>query len=284
MPAINPRMGRNVKETPAPWRPALNCWRDHLFAQGSPESTWKVRLWQLRRFAASHPHGPLSVSPQDCAQWLATPRHRHWSAATRYAEVAALRSFFGWYQSTGERPDNPAAKLRPPKVIPTPKPPTPEVLPPIERKDVALAIDLAMRLGLRRAEIVQVHRRDLKRGADGWSLVVHGKGAKDRLVPLPEDVAGVLLGFRGFVFPSKRSASGHMSASRMGTLISEALPPGFTAHSCRRRFGRAAFQAGDLRAVQMLLGHHSPAVTQVYLFVDQPALRKAVELAARPVA
>lgn len=254
-----------------------------MVSEGKPKTTWHVRRWQLRRFANSHPRGPLSVGAADCANWLSQPAHRNWSAATKYSEAATLRAFFGWLQDRGERCDNPALKLRGPKVVPIPRPPAPEDLPPVARRDVALAIELSMRLGLRRAELAQVHRRDVKRASDGWTLVVHGKGAKDRVLPLPDDLAGQLIGFRSWVFPSPatNSETGHVTPSTMGKWISEAMPEGFSAHSCRRRFGRKAFQGGDLRAVQILLGHSSPAVTQVYLFVDQPALRRAVDYASR---
>ncbi|QOL36446.1 tyrosine-type recombinase/integrase [Bifidobacterium subtile] len=45
-------------------------------------------------------------------------------------------------------------------------------------------------------------------------------------------------------------------------------------HSLRRRYGRIAYEASgyDLRAVQELLGHESPATTQSYIFVPQSSL------------
>lgn len=71
---------------------------------------------------------------------------------------------------------------------------------------VALMITLGSGYGLRRGEIAQVSTRDLRVDPDGeWSLVVHGKGAKDRIVPLLPDVAAVIRDApAGWLFPSTR--------------------------------------------------------------------------------
>lgn len=42
---------------------------------------------------------------------------------------------------------------------------------------------------LRRCEIAAIHSRDLVEDLLGWSLVVHGKGSRERTVPLLADVA-----------------------------------------------------------------------------------------------
>ena len=47
------------------------------------------------------------------------------------------------------------------------------------------------------------------------------------------------------------SAAGHLSAGRVGELVSELLPDGWTTHTLRHRFASAAYRADrDIRAVQ----------------------------------
>ena len=53
-------------------------------------------------------------------------------------------------------------------------------------------------------------------------------------------------------------SAGHLSAGRVGELVSELLPDGWTTHTLRHRFASAAYRADrDIRAVQELLGHVS---------------------------
>jgi integrase/recombinase XerD len=50
-----------------------------------------------------------------------------------------------------------------------------------------------------------------------------------------------------------------------------------TAHTLRHRFATKAYQGSkDIRAVQELLGHSSPATTAVYTLIEDDALAAAV--------
>jgi site-specific recombinase XerD len=54
----------------------------------------------------------------------------------------------------------------------------------------------------------------------------------------------------------------------------------WTAHTLRHRFGTKAYQhSSDLRVVQELLGHHSPATTAIYTEVSDDSRRGAAEAA-----
>lgn len=135
---------------------------------------------------------------------------------------------------------------------------------------------LAAEAGLRRAEIARIHSRDLVDDLLGWSLVVHGKGGRERVVPLPVPLALELRGYGpGYVFPG--ADRGHLSARWVGKLVSRALPRPWTTHTLRHRFATRAYQLErDLLAVQTLLGHASPVTTQRYVAQDEARLRATV--------
>jgi site-specific recombinase XerD len=81
------------------------------------------------------------------------------------------------------------------------------------------------------------------------------------------------------VFPGQ--VNGHLTSGYVSKLVSDALPPGWTAHTLRHRFASVAYSADrDIRAVQELLGHASVATTQIYTAIPKDALRRAVNAAA----
>lgn len=258
----------------------LYGWRSWLRASGKPETTVRLRTYQLRRFLECHPH-PWMVTTSQLVEWLANPS---WSAGTKKSFRSALRSFYGWGVLMGYVSPDPTARLPPVRVPSRPARPAPEravatgLLAADER--VQLMLRLAAFQGLRRGEIARIHSDDVTEDLVGWSLRVHGKGAKVRVIPLADDIAGDLRGRpRGWAFPSP--GGGHLTEQHVGKLISRALPDGWTAHTLRHRFATVAYAGTrDLLAVQEMLGHSKPETTRGYVQLPQDALRAAVAAAA----
>lgn len=276
VPVTIPDMGKTAKQSTSD----IADYATHLMAGGKPRSTVYLRTWQLRRFAEHH-HGSIrSATTGDLARHLARD---DWSAATKYSVRATFRSFYGFLAAAGRIRRNPALGLPPirrPQREPIAAPET-VVTTPAGDPRVQLMIDLGARQGLRRCEIIAVHSRDLRRDLVGWSLVVHGKGSRERTVPLHEDIAErILAAGPGWLFPSDRSASGHLSASYAGVIIKEATK-GWPSHSLRRRFAtKIESETHDLRSIQILLGHSDLSTTQRYLAKTTSQLRDAVRHAA----
>jgi len=135
-------------------------------------------------------------------------------------------------------------------------------------------IRLGAECGLRRGEIARVHSDDVVADSAGRSLIVRGKGDKQRIVPLPDDLADIIMDARGYLFPGR--FVGHVEESYIGDHISHLLPDGYAAHTLRHRFATTAYAAThDLFVVAELLGHESVETTEHYVAMPDGRLREA---------
>ena len=270
------------------WGSEIGRWITHLRAVGRPESTIKLRRYQLQRLAAdlgASRTRPYAVTGDDLETWFAS---HTWARDTRRSYRSAVRSFYGWAHATGRTSHDPAVILAPVRAQePRPRP-APELA--YRRalasapEHVRLALRLAGEAGLRRGEVAQIHESDVVEDLLGLSLWVHGKGDKLRLVPLPRALGEQLLAAcrrgGGWAFPSS-TTGGPITPYWIGRQVAGYLPPGVSMHSLRHRFATRAYAAsGDLLAVQQLLGHASPATTQRYVAVDADRLRAVMAGAA----
>lgn len=264
------------------WDQVTAEWERWMRAAHRPDTTIKLRTYQLRRFADCHrDRDPWSLTLGDLADWLGT---HEWKAETMRSYRACLRSFYAWGVLVGHVEDSPAKLLpaiHPPRSLPRP---TPEdalhkaLSNACERE--CLMVMLAAYVGLRRGEIARVHSRDVEHDTDGWTLRVVGKGGHVRRVPLPPAVALKLRSLPpGWAFPGQ--LDGHLSAAYVGKLVSRLLPDGWTTHTLRHRFATRAYAATrDLVTVQELLGHARIETTRIYTQAPPGALRAAVIAAA----
>lgn len=281
-PRLAFRRMKHALRTPEAWQGPLGDYLDWLSAAKAPPTTIKLRSYHLRRFATRSPLPPFEHTLDTLIGYLAA---QNLSSNTIRSFRTTLKSFYAWARHTGRVRRDPARRLpKIPAPIGKPRPaPAEAVLRGVRDHDARtrLMIMLAAYGGLRCCEIARVHTRDLHEDLVGWSLIVHGKGNKQRVVPLRDDLAHLLCQIpSGYAFPGR--IDGHLSAPRVSELISEALPVNVTAHMLRHWFASKSYvQSGnDIRAVQELLGHASVATTQIYTAVDTSALRRAVEFAA----
>lgn len=268
---------------PAPesWRPDLMAYRRWLLAAATPDTTLKLRRWQLIRFAWACGVGPADVEADDLLDYLSVPG---WAPETRRSHRSALRGFYRWAAGAGRCAHDPTAILPAisvPRGVPRPAPDH------VIRCAIAgagprerLMIGLGACAGLRCCEIARVHSDDLLGAPGFYDLVTHGKGRRERVVPLSDRLAvAVMTAARdGWAFPGH--IDGHLSAKRVQEIIASTLPGPWTAHTLRHRYATAAYQrSGNLRAVQELLGHASIATTQIYTQLESGA-RRQVAMAA----
>lgn len=124
-----------------------------------------------------------------------------------------------------------------------------------------------------------------------WMVhVCHGKGGKDRYVPLPQPVLEMLRQYWGshrdpvWIFPSShQSVKGPMDASGLqlafhAALLSSGIQKPASVHTLRHSYATHLLEAGlNLRIIQTYLGHTSPNTTAIYTHLTQPSEEIAVQ-------
>lgn len=267
---------RNKISAPVPWRKNIEGWTDTLRAAGLSAQTIKSRRYKMVHLAALlMPSGPKDVTTEQIVQAFA---RQQWKPETRKAYRNTISSFFRWLHKSGRRSDDPSLdvpRVKKPHAHPRPCPDR-YIAAAMEKATSSekLMIRLGAECGLRRGEIARVHSDDVVADSAGRSLIVRGKGDKQRIVPLPDDLADIIMDARGYLFPGR--FVGHVEESYIGDHISHLLPDGYAAHTLRHRFATTAYAAThDLFVVAELLGHESVETTEHYVAMPDGRLREA---------
>ncbi|MBN9327640.1 tyrosine-type recombinase/integrase [Cellulomonas sp. 73-145] len=258
------------------WSSALSEYVAAERAAGRSAGTIRLHRHYLRHLAAQV-RAPYSVTLAQLDRYLA---HGGWSPETRKSARGSLASFYRWAARMGYVDEQLADRL-PHVHVPEGRPrPAPETVLAaalrVADHRTRLMLLLAAHAGLRCSEVSRVHSDDLV----GRTLYVTGKGGKTRTVPVlrPELVAAIATA-DGWLFPGR--TSGHLAASTVTALLSDALPGGWTGHTLRHRFATRAYAGtSDLLAVGELLGHSRPETTKRYVLVPDEHLAAAVAAAA----
>lgn len=267
---------RNKISAPVPWRKSINGWTDTLRAAGLSAQTIKSRRYKMVHLAALFmPSGPEDVTTEQIVQVFA---RQQWKPETRKAYRNTISSFFRWLHKSCRRSDDPSLdvpRVKKPHAHPRPCPDK-YITAAMEKATAAekLMIRFGAECGLRRGEIARVHSDDVVADSAGHSLIVRGKGDKQRIVPLPDDLAAIVMDANGYLFPGR--FGGHVEESYIGDHISHLLPDGYAAHTLRHRFATTAYAAThDLFVVAELLGHESVETTEHYVAMPDGRLREA---------
>lgn len=271
------------------WRELIELYVIFLAAIGRPDTTIRLRRDQLRHLARSLNIAPRSITYDDLEMWFGL---QQWQPETRRSYRSGIRGFFAWAVKKGLVDEDPSLGLpqvKQPKPVPRPAPDFVWAVASVAADTrVSLMLRLAAEAGLRRAEVASVHTRDLREGPKGYQLQVHGKGSRERIVPISSGLAQLIAtgaaghtpgaSPNGWLFPGHDH--GHLTPGWVGTLCSQVMPDVWAMHSLRHRFATKAYRGTrNLRAVQGLLGHSSVAVTERYTAVDDDEMRAAMQAA-----
>ncbi len=281
---------------------ALHAWAAWLAAERRASrhtsAAYGRDLVAFLRFLVDHLGAPPSLADlerlrlADFRAWFAQRRTTRHKATSNARALSTLRGFFRWLDRRDLAHNANLAALRTPKI--------PHAVPkPLSEPDAATAIEDVARFseepwlaardtalltllygcGLRIDEALSLDRRVLPLGD---SLVVTGKGRKQRVVPILPAVRAAIddyirrspwkagpdgplfVGARG-----KRLQAGVVQAQMRKVRAALGLPDTATPHALRHSFATHLLAAGgDLRAIQELLGHASLSTTQRYTEVD----------------
>jgi len=197
---------------------------------------------------------------------------------SRAVWISHLGVFYRWAVSEGLLPSDPTSRIRAPKLRRRlPRPVTDKEL----TKLLASAAPrtramllLASLAGLRCCEIATLKVDDVL--AEGLLRVV-GKGDKERVIPTHPEVTKALA---ALPMPSEGPVFGQTTAGAVSHALGEyihGLGVAGGAHRLRHWMATRVYaETHDLRLVQELLGHASPATTAIYAGWDQAAARTAV--------
>jgi integrase/recombinase XerC len=305
-----------VAETvlPAQFDTLLSSYERHLRGQRNlAEHT--VRAYRTDLLNLFTHLGRLGIESLDTVDlralrsWLAKQHTLGQARTTLQRRAAAARVFFAWAQETGHIATDPAANLRSPKIRRR-LPPTlavataaqmldgsiaaaGEAVVPVAVRDAAL-LEVLYATGIRVSELCGLDLTDLDRGRQ--VVRVLGKGSKERTVPLGtpalravetwlgkaraqlatgESGRAMFLGERGKrIDPRVVRRVVHRSLQ-----MTEGAPD-LGPHGLRHAMATHLLEGGaDLRSVQEMLGHASPATTQIYTHVTNERLRATFEQA-----
>lgn len=154
----------------------------------------------------------------------------------------------------------------------------------IRRPQARMSCMMMYACGLRVSEATRLQASDI----DSRRMVVcvrHGKGDKDRHVPLPDRVLTLLRAYwaahhpASWLFPSR---NGHSPISRkaVDVCLKAALKEGginkrASCHTLRHSYATRLMEAGvNLRVIQALLGHQSLKSTMIYVHLTPPVMKE----------
>jgi|26BtaG_2_1085354.scaffolds.fasta_scaffold04724_1 site-specific recombinase XerD len=140
--------------------------------------------------------------------------------------------------------------------------------------------------GLRLGEVVKIEWNDIN-FVEGILRVNKGKGNKDRLVKLGENVIKHLLDYKDsrynktniYVFDSMARPNTHISKKTVQKILENSckkakIKQHFNVHRLRHSYATHSLEAGvDIRKIQEALGHSSPKTTMIYTKVTKDTIR-----------
>lgn len=249
---------------------------------------------------------------QDIQDYVAHMHKHHLASSTRSRRLAAVRQLHKFAYAEGLRTENPAVDIVNPKSAQTlPKTLSMDEVEHLlhtaheQAADGSLAgvrtaclLELLYATGMRASELVGLPVAAAR--GDPQTLLIRGKGNRERIVPLTEPARKILTQYLAIrddaeqaaggpgrtqsphLFPS-RGQSGHLSRVALFMMVKQlavacGIPPSrISPHTLRHAFATHLLENGaDLRAIQQLLGHSDISTTEIYTHVLDTRLRTLV--------
>jgi integrase/recombinase XerD len=306
----------DVPAGPSAVQRAVRGYLDHLVVErGVADNTLKSYRRDLRRYAgwlADHGVDDLGqVSEATVSDFLVALRegdadHPPLGASSAARTLVAVRGFHRFVLREGLAGADPSAGVRPP----SPAKRLPKALPLADVEAIleaagAAGTALAMRdrallevlygTGARISEAIGLDVDDLDLSGDPGTVLLRGKGGKERLVPVGSYAAAAVDTYlvrgrpalvdgggagRGTPALFLNARGGRLSRQSAWAVLTRAAERAgvraeVSPHTLRHSFATHLLDGGaDVRVVQELLGHASVTTTQIYTLVTVDSLRE----------
>ena len=244
-----------------------------------------------------------TANNEDIQAYLQNLHKRGFTAKTQSRRISAIKQLYLFLKTEKIINQNPSQSIKNPKLAKSlPKYLSQdEVINMIEfaqlekNKMLYTMLEVLYSTGIRVSELVSLKLSSLLEG--GMFLRVLGKGNKERIIPLVEIATNALHNWillRGssvklnednklFLFPSNKSASGHLSRERFAQLLKELAikcnidREKVSPHIIRHSFASHLLNnGGDLKSIQNMLGHSDISTTEIYTHMLDSKLKEAV--------
>lgn len=260
-------------------------------------------IYTLVHFLDNEQFGDLlTVSPRIARFYVAT-LHEHYAPSSIARKISSLRSLYHFLVQDRLIKENPFNDVElPKKEKRLPKFIYPEeinnILASIQTetslgKRNKLIMELLYGTGVRVSELCSIKLQDIDYGQE--LILIHGKGAKDRYVPIHENLIKEIQSYiitvrQDFVKKRQDLHQKHLFLNNKGTPLSErgvrlivnkimnesGESLKISPHTLRHTFATHLLNNGaDLRSVQELLGHSHLSSTQIYTNVTKEKLKEA---------
>lgn len=241
------------------------------------------------------------ISLYDMNDYFIHLRKRGLKQSTIEIYKQTFRLFFEYHQDYRKQylqfdwPDIKRTKTKSPKFKPLTRDDIKKVLDNTDNFQDRLAISVLFHTGIRIGELINIQLSDIS----GCEIKIRGKGDKDRVVFAPEDLMDSIYKNCGYSenpntyivkplqahssHPSERYTNTDTLRKRIERLFLKILGVVMHPHIIRHSFAVDWVQSGgDIRSLQLILGHESIDITQNYLqFTDLQLLKASKSIHSR---
>jgi integrase/recombinase XerD len=262
-------------------------------------------------FLTAKGSGIARASTDDVRSYLAALVKRGMAANTSARKLSAIRQLHRFLYAEGKRKDDPAAVLEGPRrgrALPkvlsieevsrlfeaargTAKKAAEHRAEYLRALRLVCVLEALYATGLRVSELIALPAAAAR--AEGGTIIVRGKGGKERLVPLGQAAQKAMRDYRKLLIEAKIGEtrwlfpsfgdSGHITRQHVARELKELAsaadidPRKMSPHVLRHAFASHLLANGaDLRVVQALLGHADVSTTQIYTHLLDERLKSLV--------
>lgn len=265
-------------------------------------SAYQHDLDMFVEFLESIGKADITTISKDDVRCFLSERAKTNGAVTRARKLSAVKSFFKHLGREGVIAANPVSDIEAPKL--PEKEPTyltqaeyqnliatvkREATPFYLARDLAIVV-LLLGTGIRLSELVGLTLDKINLEHSGRSIKVKGKGDKERIIPLTDELVIVL---EKYLKARPDVSSNNLFISRLGEQLCARSVYGLVkkylkatgikknkmaVHSLRHTFGTTLMSNGvNIVVIQELLGHKKLETTRRYLHINSADLRKGID-------